>query len=189
MLRASAWRRSQEHRRDGRDHAALRLCFHRRRAVCQLKSAPAHARRHPHDPQGLYQHDLPVQPGCSAEEMIAFTERNRDKITCINISRHLTKYVEESPDEVVACIATPKRVNCVLYMDYPADELRTTQSAGASTTSPCSSATTTPRRRPRTSIRRRATRFLADLKSASPTRASTAAACATATTSTTRACT
>ena len=66
---------------------------------------------------------FPVQPGCSAEEMIAFTERNRDKITCINISRHLTKYVEESPDEVVARIATPKRVNCVLYMDYPADEL------------------------------------------------------------------
>lgn len=55
--------------------------------------------------------------------MLAFTERNRDKITCINISRHLTKYVEESPDEIVARIATPKRVNCVLYMDYPADEL------------------------------------------------------------------
>ena len=54
---------------------------------------------------------FPVQPGCSAEEMIAFTERNRDKITCINVSRHLTKYVEESPDEVVARIATPKRVN------------------------------------------------------------------------------
>ena len=57
---------------------------------------------------------FPVQPGCSAEEMIAFTERKRDKITCINISRHLTKYVEESPDEVVAKIATKKRVNCVL---------------------------------------------------------------------------
>ena len=132
---------------------------------------------------------FPVQPGCSAEEMIAFTERNRGKITCINISRHLTKYVEESPDEVVARIATPKRVNCVLYMDYPADELVDYESAGASTTSPCSSATTTPRQRPRTSIRRRATRFWQTLKSASPTRASTAAACATATTSTTRACT
>ena len=60
---------------------------------------------------------FPVQPGCSAEEMIAFTERNRDKITCINVSRHLTKYVEESPDEVVAKIATKKSVNCVLYMD------------------------------------------------------------------------
>ena len=66
---------------------------------------------------------FPVQPGCSAEEMLAFTERNKDKITCINISRHIVKYVEESPDEVVAQIATPTRVNCVLYMDYPADEL------------------------------------------------------------------
>ena len=32
------------------DEITLRFCFHRRRAVCQLKSAPAHARRHPHDP-------------------------------------------------------------------------------------------------------------------------------------------
>ena len=67
---------------------------------------------------------FPVQPGCTAEEMLAFTERNRDKITCINISRHVDPYVEESPDEVVAAIATPKRVNCVLYRDYPSHELK-----------------------------------------------------------------
>ena len=66
---------------------------------------------------------FPVQPGCSAEEMLAFTRKNRDKITCINVSRHLQRYVEESPDEVVAQIATKKRINCVLYQDYPADEL------------------------------------------------------------------
>ena len=67
---------------------------------------------------------FPVQPGCGPEEMIAFTERNKDKITCINISRHVDPYVEESPDEVVAAIATPKRVNCVLYRDYPSHELK-----------------------------------------------------------------
>ncbi|MBQ9647559.1 MAG: 4Fe-4S cluster-binding domain-containing protein [Oscillospiraceae bacterium] len=67
---------------------------------------------------------FPVQPGCSAEEMLAFTEKNKDKITCINISRHVDPYVEESPDEVVAQIATPKRINCVLYMDYPSDKLK-----------------------------------------------------------------
>lgn len=55
--------------------------------------------------------------------MIAFTERNRDKITCINISRHLVKYVEESPDEVVGRIACPTRINCVLYKNYPAQKL------------------------------------------------------------------
>ena len=59
---------------------------------------------------------FPVQTGFyTAEEMLDFTRRNRDKITCINVSRHLQRYVEESPDEVVAAIATPKRINCVLY--------------------------------------------------------------------------
>ncbi len=67
---------------------------------------------------------FPVQPWCSAQEMLDFTERNKDKITCINVSRHVDKYVEESPDEVVGDIATPTRINCVLYMDYPSYKLR-----------------------------------------------------------------
>lgn len=66
---------------------------------------------------------FPVQPGCSADEMLTFTEKNKDKITCINISRHLQHYVEESPDEVIARIPTRKRVNCVLYRNYPASQL------------------------------------------------------------------
>ena len=66
---------------------------------------------------------FPVQQKYSADEMIAFTKRNRDKITCINISRHLVKYVEESPDEVVGRIACPTRINCVLYTNYPAQKL------------------------------------------------------------------
>ena len=66
---------------------------------------------------------FPVQPGCSAEEMLDFTRRNKDKITCINISRHLQHYVEESADEIVAQIATRKRINCVLYRNYPAAKL------------------------------------------------------------------
>ena len=66
---------------------------------------------------------FPVQPGYSAEEMLEFTRRNKDKITCINISRHLQHYVEESADEIVAQIATRKRINCVLYRKYPAEQL------------------------------------------------------------------
>lgn len=66
---------------------------------------------------------FPVQQTYTADEMIAFTEKNKDKITCINISRHLVKYVEESPDEVIARIATPKRINCVLFRSYPVDRL------------------------------------------------------------------
>ena len=66
---------------------------------------------------------VPVQPHCPAEEMLAFTEKNKDKITCMNISRHLVKYVEESPDEVIARIVCPTRINCVLYKKYPAAKL------------------------------------------------------------------
>ncbi len=66
---------------------------------------------------------FPVQPHCPAEEMLAFTEKNKDKITCMNISRHLVKYVEESPDEVIARIVCPTRINCVLYKKYPAAKL------------------------------------------------------------------
>lgn len=60
------------------------------------------------------------QPG---EAMIEFCERNKDKVTCINISRHLVKYVEESPDELLAQIPVNTRVNCVLYKDYPTGRL------------------------------------------------------------------
>lgn len=67
---------------------------------------------------------FPVQPGCSAEEMLSLVDRNRDKITCVNISRHVDVYVEESPDETVAAIAVPKRINCVLYQNYSSHMLR-----------------------------------------------------------------
>ena len=49
--------------------------------------------------------------GITFEEMLAFTERNKDKITCMNISRHLQHYVEESPDEVLGKIACPTRID------------------------------------------------------------------------------
>lgn len=66
---------------------------------------------------------FPVQASTTLDEMLDFTARNRDKITCMNISRHLQKYVEESPDEVLDRIACPTRINCVLYKHYPAHKL------------------------------------------------------------------
>ena len=66
---------------------------------------------------------FPAQAHTSFEEMLAFTERNKDKITCMNISRHLQHYVEESPDQVLGKIACPTRINCVLYKNYPAAKL------------------------------------------------------------------
>lgn len=66
---------------------------------------------------------LPLLHGATEEEILAFAEKNRDKITCINVSRHLVKYVIESPDELIAKMPVPVRVNCVLFRDYPKDKL------------------------------------------------------------------
>ncbi len=66
---------------------------------------------------------FPVMHAYTAEEMLAFAEKNKNKVSCFNISRHMQKYVEESPDEVIAQIAAKKRVNCVLYKKYPTENL------------------------------------------------------------------
>ena len=66
---------------------------------------------------------LPVFDGQSEEDLIEFTEHNKDKLTCINISRHMQHYVTETPDSYLAELACPVRVNCVLYKDYPAERL------------------------------------------------------------------
>ena len=66
---------------------------------------------------------FPVFNDRTPEDMLEFCERNKDKITCINISRHLVKYVEESDDELIAKIPVNIRINCVLYRDYPRDKL------------------------------------------------------------------
>lgn len=66
---------------------------------------------------------FPVFDDRKPEDMLAFCEKNKDKITCINISRHLVKYVEESDDELIAQIPVNTRINCVLYRDYPREKL------------------------------------------------------------------
>ena len=66
---------------------------------------------------------LPVSEYQSEDDIVAFTEKNRNKITCINVSRHMQRYVVESNDRLLARLAVPFRINCVLYKDYPADQL------------------------------------------------------------------
>lgn len=66
---------------------------------------------------------LPVSKYTSEDDIVAFTQRNRDKITCINVSRHMQKYVVESNDALLARLAVPFRINCVLYKDYPKADL------------------------------------------------------------------
>ncbi len=69
---------------------------------------------------------LPVLQMASEESILACIRRNRGKITCLNVSRHLIKYVQECPDEILAGIramGVPIRINCVLFRDYPAEKL------------------------------------------------------------------
>ncbi len=66
---------------------------------------------------------LPVSDLQPEENVLAFMERNRDKISCVNVSRHMQKYVVESNDGLLARLPVRFRVNCVLYKDYPAQEL------------------------------------------------------------------
>ena len=67
---------------------------------------------------------LPTLQGATEDDLVAFTEKNKDKITCINCSRHVVKYVAECSDDIFSRIAVPVRVNCVLYKDYPKENLK-----------------------------------------------------------------
>ncbi len=66
---------------------------------------------------------LPLLNGVTEDDIVAFAQKNKDKITCINVSRHLVKYVQESGDELIARMPVPVRINCVLFRDYPKDRL------------------------------------------------------------------
>ncbi len=66
---------------------------------------------------------LPVSQCQTEEDILAFAERNKHKITCVNVSRHMQHYVVESNDSLLARLPVPFRVNCVLYKDYPKENL------------------------------------------------------------------
>ena len=66
---------------------------------------------------------LPVSTDQPEETVLDFIERNMRKIACINVSRHLQHYVVESNDSLLAKLPVPFRVNCVLYKNYPAEQL------------------------------------------------------------------
>jgi organic radical activating enzyme len=57
-------------------------------------------------------------------EVADFLNRNRHKITCINVSRHLKKYVSETSDDIFNLIKVPFRINCVLYDKFVGDDMK-----------------------------------------------------------------
>ncbi len=44
----------------------------------------------------------------------AVLNKNKDKISCINVSRHLKHYVKECSDEIFELLEVPHRINCVI---------------------------------------------------------------------------
>lgn len=68
---------------------------------------------------------LPVMKKHSAEEVVSFLNGNKDKISCVNVSRHLLKYVEESGDDIFDRLQVPVRINCVLFGKYTPEKLST----------------------------------------------------------------
>jgi len=66
---------------------------------------------------------LPVSKTQSERDILKFAEKNKDKITCINVSRHMQKFVEESNDDLLSKLPVPFRINCVLFEDYPSEDL------------------------------------------------------------------
>ena len=66
---------------------------------------------------------LPVMQHHSADEIVDFLNRNKDKITCVNVSRHLRKYVVEGSDDIFDRIQCPVRINCVLFGQYDEEML------------------------------------------------------------------
>jgi len=66
---------------------------------------------------------LPILPNHTADDLVDFIARNKNKITGVNVSRHHVKYVQECSDDIFPRIAVPVRINCVLYRNYPKQDL------------------------------------------------------------------
>lgn len=56
--------------------------------------------------------------------MVEFLNRNREKITCVNVSRHLFPFVQESNDGIFSRLKVPARINSVLFGAHPLEKLR-----------------------------------------------------------------
>lgn len=57
-------------------------------------------------------------------EIINFLNKNKEKITGLNVSRHLRPYIKEASDYVFDYIELPIRINCVLYGTHSSEDLK-----------------------------------------------------------------
>ncbi|MCQ2405923.1 MAG: radical SAM protein [Oscillospiraceae bacterium] len=68
---------------------------------------------------------LPTFKNHTEDEVVEFLNHNKDKITCVNCSRHIKKYVVECSDEIFGRLKCNVRINCVLFTgSYDAEKIR-----------------------------------------------------------------
>lgn len=67
---------------------------------------------------------LPIDDNQSIEEVAAVLNKYKDKIDCLNVSRHLKHYVKECPDEIFDLLQFRHRINCVVFEDAAEPETR-----------------------------------------------------------------
>lgn len=60
---------------------------------------------------------LPVGEDSSIEEVAEILNKYSDRISCLNVSRHLKHYVKECPDEIFNLLRFRHRINCVVFED------------------------------------------------------------------------
>ncbi len=79
---------------------------------------------HVHESHNLYINTtLPIADDSSVEETAAVLNKYRDRISCINVSRHTKKYVVECPDRIFDLLKVRHRINCVVFGDATKEEL------------------------------------------------------------------
>lgn len=67
---------------------------------------------------------LPVDENQTIEEVAAILNKYKDKIDCMNVSRHLDHYVKECSDEIFDLLEFPHRINCVVFESASKPETR-----------------------------------------------------------------
>ncbi|NLY87657.1 MAG: radical SAM protein [Clostridiales bacterium] len=60
---------------------------------------------------------LPIDENSNISEVANILNRYSDRISCINVSRHLKHYVKECPDEIFDLLKFRTRINCVVFED------------------------------------------------------------------------
>ena len=67
---------------------------------------------------------MPVDDGMTTDQLASVLNRHKDKISCINVSRHLKHYVKECSDEIFNKLEVRHRINCVVFENPVRDALR-----------------------------------------------------------------